>query len=194
LNILKKNLLIVISGPSGVGKGTILQYVKKLNKNIQISISATTRTPRSNERNGVDYYFMSKQQFLSNIKDRNMLEYAYYNQNYYGTLRSVIDDFKNKGFDIILEIDVQGALQIKKKILDAILIFILPPNICELKKRLHNRNTENIQERNHRIKLAQKEMYSINEYHYTIVNQSALQAAQQILKIIINEKYKNQIY
>ena len=137
-----KGNLIVISGPSGAGKDTIVEGLKKINKNVWLSISATTRDPRGSEKNGVDYFFLEKSEFEEKIKEEEFLEYAEYSGNYYGTPKSIIKEKINAGIDVILEIEIQGALKIKELVPSAIFIFILPPSMSELRRRLINRKTE----------------------------------------------------
>lgn len=131
---IKKGNLIVLSGPSGCGKSTISQELMKDNKNIIESVSMTTRNIRQDEVDGKDYYFLSKEEFEKNIQDDKLLEYALYSDNYYGTPKDNVTDKLNQGLDVILVIEIQGALQVKEKFKEAIFIFILPPSIKELKK------------------------------------------------------------
>ena len=138
----QKGNLIVISGPSGSGKGTICNELIKRNSNIWISISCTTRDMCPGDEEGKTYYFLNKEEFENRIKNNEFLEYAKYNENYYGTLKSKIEDKLEQGYDVILEIEVQGALKVKNMLPDTIFIFIMPPSMKELKSRLENRNTE----------------------------------------------------
>lgn len=139
----KQGLLIVLSGPSGCGKNTIINKVMENNKNIWLSISCTSREPRGEEKNGVNYYFLSREEFEQEIENDEFLEYAEYSKNYYGTPKKYIKEHLDNGEDVILEIEIQGALKVKEKIKEALFIFILPPNMKELKRRLEARNTEN---------------------------------------------------
>ena len=136
-----KGIIVVISGPSGSGKGTIVNELIK-NEQYALSISATTRKPRIGEKEGIHYFFMSKEEFLEMINKEELVEWAEFCDNYYGTPKSYIEDKINKGKDVILEIEVQGALQVKKIYPEAILIFIIPPSLTELKNRLLKRGTE----------------------------------------------------
>ena len=150
---MQQGKLIVISGPSGVGKGTIVKKLLAADSKLALSISATTRQKRAGEMNGREYYFLSKEDFENKINENKFAEYAQYAGNYYGTLCSTIDEIRATGKHLILEIEVQGAEQIKEKYPDAKLIFIMPPNLAELKKRLTERNTET--EEAIRVRLAQ---------------------------------------
>ena len=138
----KQGLLIVISAPSGAGKGTIINELLGKNDNLWLSISATSRPKRTNDIEGVTYYFYDKDEFENKIKDDYFLEYALYAGNYYGTPKKYIQEHLDKGQDVILEIEIQGAMQIKKIIPEALFIFIMPPSLKELKKRLVGRGTD----------------------------------------------------
>ena len=190
-NILKtKELgnLIVISGPSGAGKDTIINELKKINKNICVSISMTTRSIRPGDIENVSYYFVTKEEFETRIKENKFLEYAEYNNNYYGTPKDKIIDKLNEGIDIILEIEIQGALKIKQLIPDAIFIFILPPSLKELKRRLINRNTEEIDKIIDRFKTAYQEINEVTKYNYVVVNDDINNAVEKVNSIILSER------
>lgn len=154
----KQGLLIVLSGPSGCGKNTIINKVMENNKNIWLSISCTSREPRGEEKNGVNYYFLSREEFEQEIENDEFLEYAEYSKNYYGTPKKYIKEHLDNGEDVILEIEIQGALKVKEKIKEAVFIFILPPNMKELKRRLEARNTENQEKIDMRFKRAYEEI------------------------------------
>src|SRR5574344_605167 len=141
--IMNRGLLIVLSGPSGVGKGTIYKEVLKKMDNIVYSISMTTREPRKGEKDGVEYFFVSETEFKEEIKKGSFLEYANVHGNYYGTLKSLVDADLDKGKDVLLEIDIQGALKVKEVAPDGIFIFIMPPTMRELRNRLVSRETKN---------------------------------------------------
>lgn len=182
----KKGLLIVVSGPSGVGKDTLVQ--KYLTDNDAfLSISATTRDKRLNEVDGKDYYFLTKEEFEQKIKEGDFLEYATYNNCYYGTPKSRIEELLNEGKDVILIIEVQGGLQIKEKMKDSILIFILPPSLEVLEERLRNRNSDSEDMINNRLKIALDEITVSSKYDYTITNGN-LDNAKEKLKYIIEEE------
>ncbi len=167
---MKKGNLVVISGPSGVGKGTIVKKIIETDENIKVSVSATTRSMRKGEVDGISYHFLTKEEFEENIKNNNFAEYANYAGNYYGTMCSTINDVLNSGKHLILEIEVQGAFQIKEKYPEAKLIFIMPPNLDELKSRLVNRNTED--EETIKLRLAQvdREFEQAKKFDIHIVN------------------------
>ncbi len=136
-----KGSLVVISGPSGAGKGSIISELKK-DDNIWVSISATSRLPRKGDIEGESYFFITKEEFEEKIKSGGFLEYNYYNNNYYGTPIEKLDIMRNKGKDVILELDINGALAVNNLFSDALFIFIMPPSMSELKRRLYKRNTE----------------------------------------------------
>lgn len=183
-----KGSLIVLSGPSGAGKGTICNEVLKNNKNVWLSISCTSRKPRNGEIDGVNYYFLSKDEFESKIENNGFLEYAIYNDNYYGTPRDKIKEKLDQGIDVILEIEVQGALKVKELVKEAIFIFILPPSMEELKARLKNRGTETEEKILKRFKTAYNEINEINKYNYVVVNDKIDSAVSKINAILLAEK------
>ena len=184
----EKGNLIVISGPSGTGKDTIIKEVIKKNKNIWISVSMTSRKKRQDELNEKDYFFISEKEFIDKIKDNVFLEYTKYNDNYYGTPKNKINEKLNAGFDVILIIEINGALNIKKLIPDAIFIFILPPNMKELKRRLINRKTENIDKIIKRFRQAYKEINEVTKYNYVVTNDDINDAANKINAILLSER------
>ena len=181
-NIIKSNTkgsLIVISGPSGSGKDSICERLKEYKDNFWLSISCTTRKPREGEEHGINYYFMSNNEFL---------EYASYNGKYYGTPKSKVNEYLNKGIDVILVIEVQGALKIKKTIKEAIFIFIMPPTMRELIKRLKKRGTETNSKIIERFKKAYKEINEITKYNYVVVNDELDKATKKVCAIIDAQK------
>ncbi len=190
-NIIKskeKGNLIVISGPSGSGKGTIIKELLSINKKLWLSISMTTRNIRPGDIPNESYYFLTRQEFESRIKEDKFLEYAEYNGNYYGTPKDKIEDYLNKGIDVILEIEIQGALKIKEKVKDAIFIFIMPPSLKELKRRLIGRNTETIDKVISRFTTAYKEINEVTKYNYVVVNDEIHNSVEKVNSIIISEK------
>ena len=185
----KKGSLIVISGPTCAGKGTICKELLKINKNIWPSISYTSRPKRDYEVDGKDYFFVTKEQFEEKIKNGDMLEYAQVHYNdYYGTPKDKIEDKLNDGFDVILEIDIQGAIQIKEKISEAIFIFILAPTMKEIKNRLIKRGCENNEQMLERFKTAYNEINELTKYNYVVVNDNLDEAVCKVNSIIISEK------
>lgn len=185
----KKGIFIVISGPSGVGKGTI---VKKLLErfNAWYSISMTTRPKRENEIDKVNYFFVTKEQFEKNIKEDGFIEYATYNNNYYGTPRKEIDNKLNNNIDVIAEIEVKGAKKVKELYKDSVLIYILPPSFEELETRLRNRNTEDNTTIEKRLNIAKEELKQIDIYDYVVVNNTVEETTNKVINIIESEKSK----
>lgn len=184
----KQGLLIVLSGPSGSGKNTVCDEVKKNNSNIWESISMTSRKPRKGEEDGKAYYFVSTEEFEKNVEDDKMLEYAQFAGNYYGTPKESVQKHLDKGEDVILVIEIQGALQIKKKLPQALFIFLLPPSMKELKRRLTDRHTESEKKILERFEAAYKEINEISKYNYVIINDKVEEAAQKLDAIIKAER------
>ncbi|MEA4828363.1 MAG: guanylate kinase [Clostridium sp.] len=182
-----KGLLLVISGPSGAGKGTICKGLIKRN-DFWLSVSATTRAPRDGEIDGQNYYFFKKEQFLDKIKDDDFLEYAEVYGNYYGTPKSNVIEKLEEGKDVILEIDIQGALRIKETYPEGVFIFILPPSMEELKNRIIKRGSETPESLMTRFKSAYKEINYVSKYNYAVVNDKLEEAVRKIESIIIAEK------
>lgn len=183
-----KGLLIVISGPSGAGKGTICKRFMERNKNVVLSVSATTRAPRNGEVEGVNYYFMSKEKFKEKINDNDFLEYAEVYDNYYGTPKSNVQEMLDSGKDVILEIDIQGALKVKENSEEGVFIFILPPSMEELKQRIINRGSETQESLMKRFKSAYKEINFVSRYNYAVVNDEVDIAVEKLEAIICAEK------
>jgi len=184
----KKGMLIVISGPSGCGKDTVVKELMKNNNNLWLSISCTSRQPREKEINGKDYFFLTKEEFEAKIKTNDLLEYAEYAGNYYGTPKSEIKEKLDAGIDVVLIIEIQGALKIKELLPETLFIFILPPSMKELKNRLLGRNTESKEKAIERFKTAYKEINEVTKYNYVIVNDVIETAANKINSIITAEK------
>lgn len=189
LGVIVKGRLFVVSGPSGSGKSTITKKVRDM-LNIPLSISATSRKPRFGEVDGRDYYFLTKEEFEEKIKNNEFFEYALVHGNYYGTLEKVVEDSLNKGHNIILEIDVQGGIQAKKRKQDAVLIFCRTENEEVLEKRLRNRKTDSEEIIELRLKNAKKELSYEKEYDYVIVNKKLDDAIKQLIDIIKEESYE----
>lgn len=185
---MKKGLLIVYSGPSGVGKSTILHEVlKDESLNLEFSVSMTTRLPREGEVDGKDYFFVSKETFKKAIEDDKFLEHARYVENYYGTPRDYVEQERNKGKNVILEIDVQGGLQVIEKCSDCISIFVMPPSIDELRNRLSGRGTEREEVVNKRIDQAQREIKQGSVYKYHVVNNEIETSIKEVSDILKKE-------
>lgn len=184
----KKGLLTVISGPSGCGKNSVINELMKRRKNCFLSISCTSRNPRGNEQNGVEYYFLTREEFEKEISNDAFLEYAEYTGNYYGTPKKYIQQHLNNGEDVILEIEIQGALKIKEKINDAVFIFIMPPSMEELRRRLEGRNTDDASKIDARFKRAYTEINEVSKYNYVVVNDEIINAANKIDSILTAER------
>lgn len=188
MRLKKDGTLIVLSGPSGVGKDTIERELLKRNKNLFMSVSMTTREKRNKEVDEIDYYFITKDEFEKNIEANNFLEYAIVHDNYYGTPKDKVLKNLEKGNDVLLEIDIQGALKIKKQYKKAIFIFLMPPDMKTLRDRLINRKTESIEKVIKRFKTAYKEINKINRYNYVVINDKVENAVKKIEAILISEK------
>lgn len=186
---MNKGLLIVVSAPSGCGKGTILSEVLK-DDSFYYSVSATTRSPRLGEVNGVTYHFITKQDFEERIKNNAMLEYAEYCGNYYGTPKKEIDEMREQGKNVILEIEVQGAMKIREICPDAVFIFVLPPSVAELERRLKKRATETDDVIAQRVSQARSEIELARKYDYVVVNAALEDAINDFKTVIKAEELK----
>lgn len=184
-----KGRLIVFSAPSGCGKGTMIAEILK-DKNFYCSVSATTRNPREGEIDGVNYYFLKKEDFERKIADNEFLEYACYCDNYYGTLVSEVERKLNEGINVILEIEVQGAMKIRRIRPDALFIFISPPSVDELRRRLRKRGTESEEVIEKRVSQAERELSFVSEYDYNIVNAELEKAIDDFFAVIRAEQLK----
>ncbi|MHA7611218.1 guanylate kinase [Weissella viridescens] len=188
---MKRGVLIVLSGPSGVGKGTVRKALfEEPDVDFQYSISMTTRHPRDGEVDGEDYFFVTRDEFEQKIQDGEMLEYAEYVGNYYGTPKSFIDDSLAAGKDVLLEIEVQGALQVKEKMPEGAYIFLTPPDLQALKERLIMRGTEQPEVIERRVHAATKEIQMMANYDYAVVNNEVPLAVQRIKDIIKVERLR----
>lgn len=185
-----RGMLITVSGPSGSGKGTVLNELIKKRDDVKISVSMTTRQKRNGEIDGTSYYFVSKEYFEKKINANGMLEYAEYAGNYYGTPKEPVDDMLQAGKAVILEIDVQGADKIKEIYPDVIRIFIMPPSVSVLERRLRGRNTEDEETINHRLVIAKGEMRMACDYDFIVVNDALDEAVKDIETIIDAERLK----
>ena len=176
--------LFVISGCSGVGKGTIInEFMKRNGKDFVLSVSCTTRKPRQGEVDGVNYFFITKEEFEENIAQDKFLEHAQFAGNHYGTKKKYIKEKFEQGYNIILEIETQGALQVKEKMPEAILIFIAPPSIEELEKRLRGRHTEDEETIQKRLAQVKVELERSGKYDYIVINDSVERAVEEIERI-----------
>lgn len=185
-----KGFLLVISGPSGSGKGTVCKEVLEQNEDVVFSISSTTRRPRVGEVDGVNYFFWDMAKFQDTIKNNGFLEYAQVHNNYYGTPKDFVLEEIDKGEIVLLEIDVQGALQIKKNYKNVVFVFLLPPTMNELKNRIIKRGTETEEDINRRFKNAFEELNFVGEYDYFVINDRIEEAVKNINHIIQAEKLR----
>ncbi|WP_322182701.1 guanylate kinase [Neglectibacter caecimuris] len=186
----EKGLLVVISAPSGGGKGTILKELFAQNENLRLSVSATTRAPRPGEEHGKQYYFLSREEFEALIAQGRMLEHAEYVGNYYGTPRDPVEEWLSQGRDVVLEIEVQGGAQVKKLMPECVSIFILPPSMKVLGERLRGRGTETEETVQKRLATARREIPQAREYDYLVFNDRLEDAVEEILAILRAEKLK----
>ena len=186
----KSGILMVLSGPSGVGKGTVVNKVLESNINIKLSVSATTRKKRAGEIDGVNYYFYSKEEFLKLCEKGEMLEYAQYCGNFYGTPKKPIECWLESGKDVLLEIEVEGAREIRKKCKGCVLVFLLPPSLEVLYNRLKDRGTESESCVRQRLAKAREELMCASFYDYLVVNNEIEKSTSDILSILSAEKLK----
>jgi guanylate kinase len=187
-----RGILMVLSGPSGVGKGTVCAALRKNINDLVYSVSATTREPRNGEVNGVNYFFKSREQFLEMIEKDELLEWAEYVGNYYGTPRHFVEEILASGKDIILEIEVQGALKVKEKFPEGVFTFLLPPSLDELQNRIETRGTESEESIRNRMSVARAEMRMLEYYDYAIVNDEVETACRRIQSILIAERCRQE--
>lgn len=187
----ERGLLIVLSGPSGVGKGTVRKAIFERDDNeFQYSVSMTTRPMREGEVDGVDYYFRTKEEFEAMIEAGEMLEYAKYVGNYYGTPLTYVNQTLDEGKDVFLEIEVQGAQQVKEKVPDGVFIFLTPPDLAELKARIVGRGTDSPEVIEERMRVARQEIEMMALYDYAVVNDEVFKAVDRIKDIIVSEHYR----
>jgi guanylate kinase len=180
----KGGLLIVISGPSGVGKDTLIEHLLKLDPNLRYSISYTTRSPRPGEVDGVNYRFVSREQFKKLIQQGALLEHATYNGNYYGTPAAPVHEARAAGFDIVLKIEVHGARLVRQRAADGLFIFLAPPSTEELVRRQELRQSESRKDMAERLRIADKEMTYARDYDFVVVNDNLDHAVTEVLAII----------
>ena len=192
----EKGQLIVLSGPSGVGKSTVIAELLGQRSAIYFSVSYTTRRPRVGEQDGVNYNFVSRQEFERMIADDELLEYAEYVDNYFGTSLKAIRDRLSQGVDVLLDIEVQGAAKVRAKCPEAVLIFIIPPSFEELSRRLHGRNTDSEDVIAGRLQKAREECREVMKYDYLVVNDKVPEAAAEIVSILRAEdcRTRNRIH
>lgn len=186
----KNGILIIVSGPSGSGKGTVVSQLSKC-PDYTLSVSATTRKPRPNEENGIHYFFKETEEFEHMIENNQLLEHACFCDNYYGTPRDNVEGKLRQGMHVILEIEVQGALQVKEKYPEAVLVFLIPPSISELRTRLVRRGTEDMDTINKRINRALEELEFLPKYDYVVINDEVQCAVDRINEVIEAEKMKS---
>jgi len=188
----QKGILFILSGPAGVGKGTVRKRLFEQETHLKYSVSATTRKMRPGEKEGVDYLYKSKAQFEQMIQQNELLEYAKYVDNYYGTPKKYVLDELNKGNDVFLEIEVQGAMQVKQNFPEGVFIFLFPPSLEELKNRIVNRGTETNDVILQRLEEARKEIEMMREYDYVVVNDDVDKAVAKVKSIVVSEHCKRE--
>ncbi|HWR44773.1 guanylate kinase [Sporomusa sp.] len=186
----QQGILIVISGPSGTGKGTICRELLRSNPHLKYSISATTRPPRVGEVDGVNYLFIGKNQFTTMIDNGELLEWAEVYGNFYGTPRHYVLDQLNNGYDVVLEIDTQGAMKVKDNFPQGVFVYIIPPSLDELADRIYKRGTDSLDAIQNRLNCASGELSLAHNYHYIVVNDQVAAAVQKVETIITAEKYR----
>ena len=182
----------MLSGPSGVGKGTVCAALRPRMKDLVYSVSATTRTPRTGEVDGVNYFFKTKEQFEHMIENDQLLEWAEYVGNFYGTPRQFVEETLAGGRDVILEIEVQGALQVKEKFPEGIFVFLAPPDLKELRSRITGRGTETEESIRNRMMMAKAEIELMDHYNYVVVNDEVDKACERIEAIVLAEHLKKE--
>ncbi|WP_040980011.1 guanylate kinase [Oceanobacillus jeddahense] len=190
--IKEKGILFILSGPSGVGKGTVRKKLFEEEMDLQYSISMTTRDRRNGEVDGVDYFYKTREEFERLIEEGELLEYAQYVNNYYGTPRKYVEETIEKGLDVFLEIEVQGAMQVKENFPQGVFIFLFPPSLEELKNRIVNRGTESQELVLNRLKEARNEIEMMDAYDYVVVNDQVETAVDKVKAIIKSEHLKRE--
>lgn len=186
----KKGVLVVVSGFSGAGKGTLMRALMNRYMNYALSVSATTRAPREGEEDGREYFFKTREEFEQLIKEDALIEYAQYVGNYYGTPKDYVEKQLEAGRDVILEIEIQGALKVKEKVPDALLLFVAPPSAGELKRRLVGRGTETPEVIASRLQRAAEEAEGMERYDYLLINDELEQCAEEMHQVIQSQHHK----
>ncbi len=188
----EKGILIVISGPSCAGKGSVCKIICQKNPDLRLSISETTRKPRNYEKQGRDYFYVSKESFETRIEQGQYLEYATVYENYYGTPKDYVENLLESGYDVILEIDIQGAAKVRSNFKEGIYIFIVPPSMQELRRRIEERGTESTEQMEMRLNCAYEEMRNADDYSYIVINDDLEDAARRVQSIITAEKCRTE--
>ncbi len=186
----QQGILIVISGPSGTGKGTICRELLRSNPRLKYSISATTRKPRSGEVDGVNYLFVATEKFQTMAQNNELLEWAEVYGNYYGTPRQYVLDQLTDGYDVVLEIDTQGAMKVKETFPEGVFIYVIPPSLDELADRIYKRGTDSLESIKTRLNCVRDELAQASNYHYVVVNDQVAAAVQKVEIIITAEKFR----
>ncbi|WLR47007.1 guanylate kinase [Halobacillus litoralis] len=188
----QKGILFILSGPSGVGKGTVRKALFEQSTDLRYSISMTTRDPREGEVDGVDYFFKSRDEFEKLISEGQLIEHAEYVGNYYGTPRQYVEKTLNEGKDVFLEIEVQGALKVRENFPEGVFVFLIPPSLEELKDRIVNRGTETEDKVKNRLKAAKEEIDMMDAYDYVVVNDQIDNAVTKVKSIVASEHCKRE--
>ena len=187
---MNKGILVVVSGFSGAGKGTVMKALLEKYDNYALSVSVTTRNPRPGETEGKEYFFRTREEFGKLIEEDALIEYAQYVENFYGTPRAYVEQQLAAGKDVILEIEIQGAMKVKEKLPEALLVFITPPSMEELKKRLIGRGTETMDVIQSRIARAHEEAQGMEDYDYLVLNDQLEECVERVHQIIQSEHYR----